>query len=77
MSTHTEEFEITVTEEVQYSRTIRVTAELLAEAASEGFEQSAEGVMLMLEAHPEHDEVLGTVNDSHFSGVFDREVMVG
>lgn len=77
MSDKTETLTITVTEEVQYSRTIDVTAELLDQAEEAGYTRDLEGVGMMLEHGPDEDEVLATVEDPWFVGVFDRVVTVG
>ena len=58
MSDKTETLTITVTEEVQYSRTIDVTAELLDQAEEAGYTRDLEGVGMMLEHDPDEDEVL-------------------
>lgn len=77
MSDKTETLTITVTEEVQYSRTIDVTAELLDRAEEEGYARDLEGVGMMLEHDPDEDEVVATVEDPWFVGVFDRSVVAG
>lgn len=77
MSDKTETLTITVTEEVQYSRTIDVTAELLDRAEEAGHTRDLEGVGMMLEHDPDEDEVLATVENPWFVGVFDRVVTVG
>ena len=56
MSDKTETLTITVTEEVQYSRTIDVTAELLDRAEEEGYARDLEGVGMMLEHDPDRSE---------------------
>lgn len=77
MSDETETLTITVTEEVQYSRTIDVTAELLDQAEEEGYARDLEGVSMMLERDPDGDVAVETVDDIWFVGVFDRVVTVG
>ena len=77
MSDKTETLTITVTEEVQYSRTIDVTAELLDRAEREGYTRNLEGVGMMLESNPDDDLVIETVDNVWFVGAFDRSVIAG
>lgn len=75
--TETEPLIVTVTEEVQYSRTVEVTTELLDRAQEEGYPRSIEGVGAMLEDNPDDDVVMETVDNVWFVGVFDRFVTAG
>lgn len=77
MSDETEPLIVTVTEEVQYSRTVEVTTELLDRAEREGYTRNLEGVGMMLESNPDDDLVIETVDNVWFVGVFDRSVIAG
>lgn len=77
MSDKTEPLIVTVTEEVQYSRTVEVTTELLDRAEREGYTRNLEGVGMMLESNPDDDLVIETVDNVWFVGVFDRSVVAG